>query len=63
MTAKVKVKSDAFEAIHSAAAGMHRAGTIGIATMRYFDEACLSVPAALRLGNTSNRRGIDDVGP
>ena len=39
---KGKFKSDAFEAIHSAAAGMHRAGTIDKATMRHFDETCLA---------------------
>jgi putative transcriptional regulator len=39
--AKAKYKSDAFEAIHSAAIGLHRAGTIDKATMREFDESCL----------------------
>ena len=43
MPAKPKFKSDAFEAIHSSASGMFRAGTIDKATMRNFDEACLSV--------------------
>lgn len=42
-----KYKSDAFEAIHSAASGMYRAGTIDKKTMRRFDAACLSVPATL----------------
>lgn len=37
-------KSGAFEAIHSAAAGMYRAGTIDKTTMRRFDESCLAVP-------------------
>lgn len=36
-----KYKSDAFEAIHSAVAGMERSGTIDKATMREFDEDCL----------------------
>jgi putative transcriptional regulator len=40
-----KYKSDAFEAIHSSAAGMYRAGAINKATMRKFDESCLAVPA------------------
>lgn len=40
-----KYKSDAFEAIHSTVAGMYRAGTIDKATMREFDESCLSTPA------------------
>ena len=42
-----KYKSDAFEAIHSAVSGMHRAGTIDKATMREFDESCLSVPTEM----------------
>lgn len=42
-----KYKSEAFEAIHSAVAGMYRAGTIDKATMREFDEACLAVPSPM----------------
>lgn len=42
-----KYKSDAFEAIHSAASGMYQAGTIDKRTMRRFDATCLSVPATL----------------
>lgn len=34
-------KGDAFEAIHSAAEGLHRAGAISQATMREYDELCL----------------------
>jgi putative transcriptional regulator len=37
-----KYKSDAFEAIHSAVSGMYTAGTVSKATMRHFDETCLS---------------------
>lgn len=40
---KPKPKSDAFEAIHSAASGLHAAGIIDKTTMRKFDAACLSV--------------------
>jgi putative transcriptional regulator len=47
MTRTRKYKSDAFEAIHSAVSGMYRAGTIDKATMRQFDESCLSVPAQM----------------
>jgi putative transcriptional regulator len=47
MTKKRKFKSDAFEAIHSRVAGMYRAGAIDKATMREFDESCLSVPLAM----------------
>ena len=42
MKSNRKYKSDAFEAIHSAAAGMYRAGTIDKETMRGFDESCLT---------------------
>jgi putative transcriptional regulator len=45
MANKRKFKSDAFEAIHSAVGGMNQAGTIDKATMRSFDESCLTVPA------------------
>ena len=47
MTTRRKYKSDAFEAIHSSASAMFRVGAIDKATMRRFDESCLSVPAAL----------------
>ncbi len=40
-------KSDAFKAIHSAVAGMHKAGTVSKETMRHFDESCLAVPEQL----------------
>ncbi|MGI4828030.1 MAG: helix-turn-helix domain-containing protein [Janthinobacterium lividum] len=39
-----KYKSDAFEAVYSAATGMYRAGTIDKETMRGFDESCLTMP-------------------
>ena len=48
MTAKSKFKSDAFEAIHSAAAGMYRVGVIDKATMRHFDESCLTKPPEIK---------------
>jgi putative transcriptional regulator len=44
MKSNRKYKSDAFEAIHSAAAGMYRAGTIDKETMRDFDESCIAMP-------------------
>ena len=47
MKSKAKFKSDAFEAIHSAAQGLHRAGTIDKATMREFDESCLAAPSVI----------------
>lgn len=48
MTTKPTFKSDAFEAIHSAAHGLYRAGTIDKATMREFDETCLTPTAPLK---------------
>ena len=47
MTTKRRYKSDAFEAIHSAVAGMHRAGTIDKTTMREFDSACIARPPVI----------------
>lgn len=44
MSTRHKFKSDAFEAIHGAARGLHRAGTIDKATMRDFDQSCLIAP-------------------
>lgn len=41
---KRKFKSDAFESIHGSAEALHRTGVIDKATMRDFDERCLSVP-------------------
>ncbi|EEH2192471.1 DNA-binding transcriptional regulator [Salmonella enterica] len=42
MSAKTKFKSPAFEAIHSAAAGLFSVDAIPQETMRSFDTACLS---------------------
>ena len=47
MMIKAKFKSDAFEAIYSAAQGLHRTGTIDKATMRDFDESCLVAPVEI----------------
>lgn len=41
---KRKYKGDAFAAIHASAKALHRVGAIDKATMRDFDESCLSVP-------------------
>ncbi|SCC94727.1 Transcriptional regulator, XRE family (fragment) [Thiomonas sp. X19] len=48
MTTKPTFKSDAFEAIHSAAQGLYRVGAIDKATMREFDASCLTPAAALK---------------
>ncbi len=42
MTAQRKFKSDAFEAIHSAATGMQETGVIGKTTMREYDALCIT---------------------
>jgi putative transcriptional regulator len=47
MSTKRNYKSDAFEAIHSAAEGLFKAGGISKETMRDFDESCLEVPQQL----------------
>lgn len=47
MATKRKFKSDAFEAIHTSAAALHKVGAIGKETMRSFDATCLSEPALL----------------
>lgn len=39
-----KARSDAFEAIHSAAASLHAVGAIDKTTMREFDSTCLEMP-------------------
>lgn len=38
-------RSDAFEAIHSAAVALHSAGVINKKTMREFDESCFTAPS------------------
>ena len=40
-----KFRSDAFEAIHSAASDLHEAKLITKATMRQYDKSCLVPPA------------------
>lgn len=41
VTASRRSKGNAFEAIHGAAQGLHRAGSISKATMKEYDELCL----------------------
>lgn len=47
MPNKPKFKSGAFEAMHSTAQGLYRAGAIDKTTMREFDESCLLVPTEI----------------
>lgn len=59
MTTKQKFKSDAFEAIHSAAAGMENAGAISKKTMRDYDALCIAEspsfsPVAIRKMRETN---------
>ena len=56
-----KFKSDAFEAIHSSAAGMFHAGTIDKATMRRFDMSCLTVPPAIEPAQIKQLRESNKV--
>ena len=51
---QAKPGSDAFEAIHSAASGLHQARLIDQATMRDFDKSCL-VPVPKYDGNDVRR--------
>lgn len=44
---KTKFKSDAFESIHASAEALYRTSVIDKATMRDFDERCLSVPTEI----------------
>lgn len=56
-----KFKSDAFEAIHSSAEGMFRLGTISKATMRQFDESCLSKPSPIEPAQIKQLREANNV--
>ncbi|MBC7564353.1 MAG: DNA-binding transcriptional regulator [Gemmatimonadaceae bacterium] len=47
MATKAKYKSEAFEAIHTAAAAVHQVGAISKQTMRHFDAAALVEPEPL----------------
>jgi putative transcriptional regulator len=44
MAKKLSYKSDAFEAIHTSASALYRAGAIDERRMREFDASCLVVP-------------------
>ncbi|GEC17592.1 helix-turn-helix domain-containing protein [Nitrobacter winogradskyi] len=61
MSRKPKYKSDAFEAIHSSATGMFRAGTIDKATIRRFDESCLTVPPPIEPAQIKHLREANNV--
>jgi putative transcriptional regulator len=48
MATKRKYRSDAFEAIHSSAAALHRVGAIDKATMKDFDATCIEEISQIR---------------
>ncbi|SOZ16380.1 Putative transcriptional regulator (fragment) (plasmid) [Cupriavidus taiwanensis] len=48
MSAK-RFKSDAFEAIHSAASGLRKANGIDTKTMREYEDLCLAEPSQLEV--------------
>jgi putative transcriptional regulator len=58
---KRRFKSGAFEAIHDAVAGMHRAGTVDKATMRDFDAACLTAPPRIEAAQIKQLREANHV--
>lgn len=61
MAFKPKFKSDAFEAIHSAASALHRVGAIDKGTMRAFDEASLIKPTVFAPGEIKQLRESNNV--
>jgi putative transcriptional regulator len=61
MAANVKFKNDLSEAIHSSASALFRVGAIDKATMREFDESCLSVPAPKEPGRIKRIRQSQHV--
>ncbi|KPF88528.1 DNA-binding transcriptional regulator [Novosphingobium sp. AAP93] len=56
-----KYKSDAFAAIHASASALHKVGAIDKATMRDFDETCLSVPPAFTPEDVRHLREANNV--
>ncbi|WP_250624830.1 hypothetical protein [Pinirhizobacter soli] len=61
MKTKRKFKTDAFEAIHSAALGLYETGVIDKAIMKGFDASCL-VPSELSPGAIKNLRSATGMG-
>jgi putative transcriptional regulator len=48
MTTKTKFKTDAFAALHASASALNKINAINKTVMRYFDTACLVVPAEFK---------------
>lgn len=61
MTTKAKFKSDAFEAIHTSATALRKVGAIDNATMRSFDESCLTTPSELKPAQIKRLREANHV--
>lgn len=61
MVAKHKFKSDIREAIHSSALAMFKVGAIDKATMRDFDESCLTVPPVIAPAEIKQLRETNKV--
>jgi putative transcriptional regulator len=61
MAPRPKFKSDAFEAIHSSASALRKAGVIDKATMRDFDAACLDVPVSMEPQQIKKLRESNNV--
>ena len=61
MRTKPRFNSDAFEAVHSAVAGMYQAGGIDKATMRHFDQSCLVVPSTIEPADIKRLREHNHV--
>lgn len=57
----LRFRSDAFEAVNDAAAGMSRAGTIDRATMRDFDETYLAVTPPIAPAEIKQLRETNNV--
>lgn len=56
-----KYKSDAFAAIHASASALHKVGAIDKATMRDFDESCLSALPAFTPEDVRHLREANNV--
>ncbi len=59
--AKRVFRRDAFEAIHSSASALRKVGAIDKATMRSFDDTCLSVPASFEPDQIKQLRESNNV--
>lgn len=61
MTTKAKYRSDAFEAIHASVSALRKVGAIDKATMRRFDESCLTMPSEIKPAQIKKLREANHV--